>query len=184
LKNLFFVLFLIFGACSTTGLKKTILDSSGEKPKWVNSSKVVYFENDKILYRGSYTIKGNERVDACYDLAKLNSKEMLVSEIQTEIKGVIDNSIYGLSEQAEVVLGKSRSVEFAGTISGFRVTEQYFERYSVAEKERVDCYVLSEITKTDYNKTKSLIIDKVQEADPKIKEAIRNKHVDFFSNSN
>lgn len=167
-------------SCSTTG-SKVVTDSSGDKPSWAKSSKISWEENNKVFIRGTSTVRGNERVDACYDLAKLDAKEALVSEIQSDIKGVLDNSIQSISENAEVVLGKSRTSEFEGKIMGQRFSERYFERAIVSDNERVECQLLSEISQKDYDRMKRLIVDKVQEVDPKIKEAIKQKHIDFFA---
>jgi len=167
-------------SCSTTGTKR-ITDSSGDKPSWAKSSKISWEEDNKIFIRGTANIRGNERVDGCYDLANLNAKEALVSEIQSYIKGVLDNSVQSISENAEVVLGKSRTSDFEGKIMGQRFIERYFERSIIGDAERVECQLLSEISQKDYDRMKRLIIDKVQEVDPKIKEAIKQKHIDFFS---
>jgi len=171
---------LVIASCSTTGSKR-ITDSSGDKPSWAGSSRISWEENNKVFIRGTATVKGNERVDGCYDLAKLDAKEALVSEIQSYIKGILDNSIQSISENAEVVLGKSRTAEFEGKIMGLRFAERYFERAIVSDNERVECQLLSEISQKDYDRMKRLIVDKVQEVDPKIKEAIKQKHIDFFS---
>jgi len=171
---------LAIASCSTTGARK-ITDSSGDKPSWVKSSKIGWEENNKVFTRGTSTVKGDQRVDACYDLARLEAREALVSEIQVYIKGIIDNHFQSMSENAEILLSKSRTSEFAGQVSGLRMSERYFERYIVSDNERVECQVLSEISMKDYDRTKRLIVDKIQEADPKIKEAIKQKHIDFFA---
>ena len=167
-------------ACSSTGPKKVVLDSSGKKPDWVEGSKIVWADGDSVYFKSKYTVKENERINGCFDLAKLDSKEALVSEIQNDIKGTIDQAQMSISNDAELVLGKSRSSEFAGRVQGFRFPEQYSERYQIGDLQEQSCYVLGQISKADYNKTKNFIIHKIQEVDPAIKAQITQKHVDFF----
>jgi hypothetical protein len=125
-------------------------------------------------------IRGNERLSACFDLARLNARSELVSEIQANIKGVLDTHEATLSENAEIILSKSRTEEFGGKISGLRFVEDYSVRYRIGEDERVTCHVLAEIAKDDYTRLKRLILTKVEEADPRLKEQIVNKAIDFF----
>ena len=73
------------------------------------------------------------------------------------------------------------SGKWEGTIYGFKVTEQYFERYLINGVERIDCYILTELTKQDYDKTKRSVVDKIVPEDPRIKEDIAKKQIDFFS---
>ena len=130
--------------------------------------------------RTSHSIKGNERISGCYDLARLDSKELLLSEITNEVRGRIDNASQSLSENAEVILGKVRVSEFAGKIGGLRFTDEYFERYFVANTERVDCYVIGEISVADYTKLQNEVVNRVVAADPKLKEAITNGQIEVI----
>ena len=41
--------------------------------------------------------------------------------------------------------------------------------------------MLSGIKNADYNRIKREVVDRIIAIDPKIKEAVRNKHVDFFT---
>jgi hypothetical protein len=166
--------------CVTTN-SRVVLDKSPTKPTWVDSSKISWSENGKIFFKSSHTIRGNERIDGCYSLAQLDAKENLLSEISNDVKGTLDNAQENISEDAEAILGKVRSGEYAGKIQGLKFAEQYFERYKIEENERIECFLLSEITTADYSKTKKSVINKVLAADPRIKEAITKKHVNFFS---
>ncbi|MGK5087857.1 hypothetical protein WDW86_09885 [Bdellovibrionota bacterium FG-2] len=133
-----------------------------------------------IFIKASHTVRGDERVDACFDLVKLDGKEALVSEIQNQMKGQLDHHIGSINESAETVLGKSRSSEFTGKISGMKFTEQYFERYRIGPTERIDCHSLAEVKQADYDAIKRSILEKVESADPRIKEAIAQKQINFF----
>lgn len=176
--------FLLMGCASVKDLQqRRFLDSTthaDNPPTWVTETKVAWEEKEKILIRSTYSVKGNERVNGCYDLAKLDSKENLLSEISNDVRGTLDNAQQSISEDAEVILGKVRSGEFSGRISGLRFTDQYFERYTVGQTERVDCHTLSELKLSDYNRLKRMIVDRVAEVDPKLKEAITKKQIDFF----
>ena len=78
-------------------------------PQWVKSTKVIWNENDKIQLRTEHQVRGDERVNGCFDLARLDASENVLTEIADDVKGTIDNSQTSVSENAEVVLGKARS---------------------------------------------------------------------------
>lgn len=173
---------LMITACSSTGPRKIILDqSSNNKPAWTNSNKLAWQEEDHIYLRAIHTIKNNERINGCMDLAKLDAKENLISEIKNDIKGSIDNAQQSINVDAEVVLGKVRSSEFQGSISGLRFVEFYWEKYQMGNDEQVTtCHVLSQIKEKDYVKTKKAVLNNVIAIEPRIKEAISRKQIDFF----
>lgn len=178
---------MLAGCASTTGNKvgRVFIDSPNHKdssPEWTQKQKVSWESGNEIYFRAAHTINGNERISACYDLAKLDAKEVLLTELASEVRGRIDNANTSLSESAEVVLGKVRSEEYAGRIVGLKTDETWFERYKIGDDERVDCFILSKIRKSDYDKVKRQVVDKVVEADPRIKEAIAKKQIEFFDN--
>ena len=171
----------VLSACSSTStVKRVVLDESEQKPSWVSQNKLVWDEGNKTYFKASQQVRGTERLSGCHDLAKLNGKSALISEIQDSIKGVLDSHEATLNENAEILLSKSRSSEFCGKIQGLRFTEEYFVRYAIGGEERIDCYDLAELSKDDYNKIKRSILYNIEEADPRIKEAIAQKHLDFF----
>ena len=97
------------------------------------------------------------------------------------MKGSIDNAQESLKVDAEIVMGKVRSSEFSGSISGLRFVESYWEKYQMANGEvATTCYVLSQIQEKDYIKTKRAVVENVISIDPRIKEAVRRKHIEFF----
>ncbi len=169
-------------ACSSGGeIKKVVIDESEQKPAWVGNSRTAWEESGKIYLKSSQQIRGNERLSGCYDLARMNAKTLLISEIQESIKGVLDTNEASLSENAEIVLSKSRSSEFSAAVAGVRFSAEYFARYRIDDEERIDCHVLSEISKQDHTRLKRMVLSKVVEADPKVKEQIQKKHLDFFN---
>ena len=170
----------VIASCSTTKTK-TLIDSFGDKPSWAKSSNARWEENNEVFIRATSTVKGNEKVDDCYELAKLNVKEVLISELQNSIKGTINDTFQSMSASTEIILGESKTSEFAGQIKGLKFTEKYFEKSLMDGAERIECQILSEITQKDYDKMKHLIVNKVQEVDPTIKEAVKQKNIDFFA---
>ena len=152
-------------------------------PAWVKSTKTSWAEADKVFINAGHSIRGDERVDACFDLARFDAKELILSEIANDVKGSLDNATQSISENAEVILGKVRSGEFSGKLTGLRFLEQYYERYAIGETERVDCHTLASISKADYDHVKQSVLYKLVEADPRLKEAITNKQVNFFKGS-
>lgn len=173
---------LALTGCSTPAeLKKIVLDESpGSAPAWVTDSKTAWEADGILNVRATQQIRGNERLSGCYDLARLNAKTLIVTEIQEEIRGLLTTHEASISENAEIVLSKSRSAEFNARAQGVRSVGEHFVRYRIGEEERIDCHVLSNISKDDYNRLKRAILYKVEEADPKLKEQIRQKHIDFF----
>ena len=161
---------------------KVVLNtSSPNKPDWVDDAKISWKKDKKIYFKGEYTVRGNERTNACLDLAKLNVKESLITEIQEELKGAVDNASDSIREDAEIILNKSRSSQYRGAISGLRFTSSYWERYELATHEQKNsCYVLASISESDYLKTKRNVVNKITRANPKLKEAVLKKQVNFF----
>jgi len=179
---LLFTIPVILSACASLTDKKFILDTSGPTPSWVKDSKVVWQDGSKTFIKSQYTVNGTERVNGCYTLAKLGLEETLATEILAEVKGTIDASEVSLSNDSGIILAKSRSSEYQGSIKGLRVKEQYDERYRVGSNlEKQRCYVLASIDKQDYLRTKQSIVNKISEAAPEIKEAIIKKQLNFFN---
>ena len=186
MRYLTILLFLVLSACASQQAMESrrFLDSTTHQdhaPEWVLSTQATWEKGGKVFFKTSYTIRGDERLNGCYDLARLDSKEALLSEIANDVKGSIDNAQQSLSENAETVLGKVRSGEFEGRITGLRFSKQYFERYTIGDTERIDCHVLGEITEADYNRIKRAVVQRVAEVDPRLKEAIAKKQIQFFN---
>lgn len=176
--------------CGGAKVKRDVIDASGDEPRWAKASKQSWMDEDggKVYVRARHEVRGDQRVDACFDLVRLDARENLLSEIATDVRGRIDNAQQSISENAEVVLSKARSSEFKGRVVGFKFPEQYFERYrlpgdSGASVERIECFVLAEISRDDYNRIKREVVEQIVEVDPRIKEAIARKQIDFFSAS-
>lgn len=191
-KITFIGLMLILAGCATSHTKSSIagrvfIDSTSHEdnpPEWVKNSKMGWEDGNYVFVKSSHTINGSERINGCFDLAKLNTKEAVITEIASDIKGRIDNAQTSISENSETILGKVRTEEYQGRVVGLAFKEQYFERYSTADVERQDCHVLAAIKKSDYDRLKRAIVDKIVEVDPEIKKAIQSKQIDFFSSRN
>jgi len=176
---------LSFMASCASGpqLRRVFVDSTSHRddlPDWAKSTQTSWEKDGKIFVMATNNVRGTDRVDGCYDLARLNAKEQILSEIANDVRGRLDNAQQSISESAEVVLGKVRSGEFEGRLTGLRFSQAYYERYMLGETEKISCYVLSEIKQSDYDQVKRSVVDKVVAVDPKIKEAILSKQVDFF----
>jgi hypothetical protein len=184
----FLTLAWFFSACATRSpMGRIFLDSSTHEdsaPDWARQTRLIWEKDGKIFLRGFHTVRGDERVNGCYDLVKLDVKETILSEIANNVKGSLDNAQQSISENAEGVLGKVRSGEFEGQIQGLRFTDEYFERYAVAGVERVDCHIFAEMKQVDYERVKKAVIEKVVAVDPRLKEAITKKQVQFFHKEN
>lgn len=172
----------VLTAC-TGGPKKEVLEvgQSNGKPNWVNSTKISWNEGDQVFFRTQYTIRGSERINGCYQLAKLETKETLLREISEDIKGQIDNAQQSISEDAEIVLNQSRTGEYRGKVTGLRFLEQYHERYRIDGTERIDCFILGSIRVQDYESIRRAVVYKMAEVDPGLRQALNQRQVDFFS---
>lgn len=174
------LLFLFASACASPS-RKVVDQDHMAKPEWVQSPKVSWVEGDQVMFRSQYTIRGDERLNGCYQLVKLDSKETLLREISEDIRGQIDNAQQGISENTELVLSQVRTAEFSGKVTGMKFVEQFDERYVTNGVERIDCFVLSGISKLDYDKVKRRILYKIADTDPDVKKAISKRAVKFFS---
>ncbi|NJM09850.1 MAG: hypothetical protein HC883_02860 [Bdellovibrionaceae bacterium] len=172
---------MAISACATTQRKAVIEGGSqGGQPSWVNSTKITWEDAGQVFFRTQYTIRGDERVNGCYQLAKLEGKETLLREISEELRGQIDNAQQSISENAEIILNQSRASEFGGRVTGLRYLEQYHERYKVEGTERVDCYLLGSIKKIDYENIRRAVVYKLAEVDPGLRQAINKRQINFF----
>ena len=155
-----------------------------QRPAWVADPKVTWTEGDQVFFKTQYSVRGDERLNGCYQLAKLESKETLLREIAEEIRGRIDNAQQSISENAEILLNQSRTSEFQGRVTGVRNLEQYNERTLLNGEERIDCFLLSAIRNSDYESVRRAVVTRVVGADPKLKETLNQRQVDFYSPRN
>jgi len=172
----------VLGGCATSA-SRVFLDStthSDSPPSWAEGTQMVWEDGDTIHLKASHTVRGDERVNGCFDLARLDAKEQLITEIATDVRGSLDSAQQSISENAELVLGKVRSGAYDGRITGLRFAEEYYERYRVGATERVDCHVLGAIGRADYAQVKRNVVERIVAADPRLKEAVTQKQIDFF----
>jgi len=97
---------------------RTVVEADPNKPSWVSSSKISWVDGDQIFFHTQYSVRGDERVNGCFQLAKLDSKETLIREIAEDIRGQIDNAQQGISENTELLLSQVRSSEYSGKVVG------------------------------------------------------------------
>lgn len=175
--------------CSSNGVKeqaKTVLERSTKEnslPNWVSDSKVNWVKEDKIFYKSQYSIRGDQRINACFDLARAEAKEKLIDEIKTNFKGETNSYIQGASELDNQELNKMFVSSVNSIISGFRLSETAYERYSIGNTERVDCFVLYEMTTKDLNDLKIRMQTRGSTVNKEIQKAIDERGVSFLTNS-
>ncbi len=176
------ILLVAVSSCSSRPIGKTILDTSTpNKPDWVDSDKLSWKEDKNIFFKGTYAVRGDERANGCIDLAKLNAKEAVITEIQEELKGALDSAQDSIRADAEIILTNSRSARYQGVISGLRFTSSYWEKYALINyDQRISCFILGRISEAEFRKTKNNILNKITRANPKLKEAIAKKQINFF----
>ncbi|MCB0342636.1 MAG: hypothetical protein H6626_01890 [Pseudobdellovibrionaceae bacterium] len=179
---LLLTLSLVFAGCATPK-GRVVLDRATDRgrPDWVASTKMSWVEGDSYKFVARHTIRGDERVAGCYQLAQLDTKQVVLSQISDDVRGLIDNAQQSLMEDSESLLSLVRSSKFSGTITGLRMEESYYERYVIGDQERVDCFVLASIEKAQYNITRQRVLHKIVEVDPRLKDAILEKQKAFLT---
>jgi len=177
---------ILFQGCQhtapTLNLEKRILDQSYEdKPDWIKKTDVTWTEGSFIYYKNTFTVRGDQRVNACYELARLGLYESLISEIGSEIKAENNLASEGTLESESDLINKSVSENLSGYLKGVKVKSKAFERYVVKDNERVDCHLLTEISKSDYEKMKNRIGQEILSVSAEVTQALREKQKRFFS---
>ncbi len=171
----------LLSSCASSGTRsRVVIDASGARPDWVDSSRVRTEADDRVRIRGRHTVRGNERVSACLELAILDAQSELMRGIASDFRVRIEEATQGVSEAAEQVLSQTRVSESRGQLRGFRRSEEYTERYLAGDQERIDCYVLAELSSADFASLKRSLGERVIAADPRVKEAILQNQVDFL----
>ena len=177
-------LLLLAGCSHGPGYKresKTILDRSYEEmPAWLSQQDLSWKDGDKVFYKNAYTVRGDQRVNACYDLARLGLFETILAEVRSELKAANDLASEGANENEDALLTKSLSETLAGTLRGIKIKSRAFERYEINQIERIDCHVLSEISERDYQKIKNEVVKAKTSVSDSVTEAVREKQKDFF----
>lgn len=178
---------LSFTGCATgpesvSGTAKRVLDRSyDEKPDWLTNQDVSWKDSGLVFYKSTYTVRGDQRINACYDLARLGLFETVLTEVRSELKASNDLASEGTSENEDSLLVKSLSETLQGTLKGVRVKSKAFERYEINEVERVDCHILTEISEKDYLKIKNEIKTAQTSVTEDVAQAVRGKQKRFFS---
>jgi hypothetical protein len=176
---------VVLSACSSTlPLDARIwLDSSNHSetvPAWSRGPNEVWESNGKVFVRASETVSGDERVDTCFESAQTGSHGEVLVALARELRATLATAALQLNENAESLLAKVGSGEFSGRVPGLRHTEKYFERYRISEMERIDCHVLGEMTRQDFDRSKRAILDRLQKVDSRLREIVARGQVRFF----
>lgn len=163
--------------------EKVILDQSyDKKPEWIQKQEVTWTEGKNIYYKNSYTIRGDQRINACYELARLSLYENIVSEIGSKFKAENNLASEGTLESENDLITKSVTENVSGYLKGIRIKSRGFERYSLKENERVDCHILTEISQSDYEKMKNRINQEIISVSADVAQQVRDKQKRFFAN--
>lgn len=170
-------------SCSSatlSGLERRVIDSSGPRPEWALGSKAVLEEGEILSFRSQSTVRGDERIGSCFDLSRLQVQERILTEIQSTLRGVLNQAQTSPSEAVELLLTKSLSSEFSGRIRGVRTTDEYFERYRIGDSERIECYTLNQIRKSEFDQIRQALVSQMVAADPAVKAALSEGQSTFF----
>ena len=178
--------FLVLNGCANmvpTAMTKVIIDKSysSGRPDWMENQKDSWEEKESVYFKTTYTIRGDQRVNACYDLARLSVHESVLAEVKSDIRAENNLASEGLSENEDQMITKSLTESLKGTISGLNVQSKVFERYVINHTERIDCSVLTSMKKTDYEKAKRNSAQAVLSVHAKVAEVVREKQQRFFA---
>ena len=176
---------LILNGCANmvpASMTKMIVDKSysNHRPDWMDNQKESWEENDSIYFKTTYTIRGDQRMNVCYDLARLSVHETVLAEIKSDIRAENNLASEGLSENEDQMITKSLTESLKGTISGLNIQSKMFERYVINSTERIDCSILTSIKKSDYAKVKRNSAQVVLSVRAKVADAVREKQQRFF----
>lgn len=173
--------------CSTNSKiaekRRQVIDNTyhGENlPEWTRDGKSSWDDGKNVVFKAEHTIRGDQRVNACFDLAKMDLKENVVTEISANIKGEINLASEGISEASETALTKSFTQQIEVNISGLKHKEQLFERYLNGDTERVDCFVMATMTHHDYEMLKTNVLQKAARSNSELAEILRKRQSEFF----
>lgn len=155
-----------------------------ELPEWTSNSETSWSKNDDILLKGQFTLKGHQRVSACYDLAKSDARENLVSEMSVNFQSEINSYTQGISAEENIELNKMFLSQAKSKITGLRVSEIAFERVLVNSEERINCFVLLSISKRSYQENLTSAKSEVSKVNAEIIEKMKSRGLTFFSTDN
>ena len=173
---------VLITGCSSLQTERKVIDSNASgRPAWAKVTTLSWTEGDQINIRSQYTIRGDQRINSCYDLARVDLKESLLTSLKDDITGELNLAGEGLSEGADPLLTKSFRSEFKGRLQGLGVAEQYYERYVIADVERIDCFVLSKMKNSDYQKLKSSLLTNLIQVSEDVARAVRERQKNFFA---
>ncbi len=187
---------ILMAACSSnstkegTGLNGTsrvLLDNSmkgKEMPDWTQTTKVSWQDGDAYIFKGVYTVRGDQRVNGCYDLSTMEIQQRILSDIENSLRIEMNLANEGISENTDAMITKSIQSNMAGKIRGLRITDHAFERYRVLNNERVDCFVLGQMKSTDYQTLRSSVLSQMTSASPEVAAIVRKRQADFFKDKN
>lgn len=175
------------GASKSSGsegkLSREWIDSSTHKnqpPAWVDDSRLVWKQPDKIFFRSVHTVRAQEGEARCFGLAQRESQETFLTEIASDIRGTLDTASLHLNSKAEAILTKLTSGETESAPPKLKTVEKYFEKYRMGAEERMDCHLLSEVATKQYEHFEAGVLSSLEREDPAFKTAIDRGKVRFF----
>ena len=180
--------------CASSGSKasghlvdRRVIETSyqqDQQPAWLRDSRTSWDEGEQHVIRSSYTLSGNRRVNGCFDLAKTEGKEALVSEVANDIKGELVRASQGTDENVDEGITKTWIEKYQGDTRGLRFTEQAYERSVTNDVERIECFVLGRIKNSDYAQIRARILSNVVRSDDRIKKMLVDRQASMLEPEN
>jgi hypothetical protein len=149
-------------------------------PDWVKSTKVSWEDKERIYFKSNFTVTGGQRVNGCLDLAKIELNEVLLSSVKNSMKAEINLANQGIDEGLDPMITKSIQSSLEGEIRGLRPEETVFQRYKIEDTERIDCFVLASLSKSDYARLKQGSFQRLVSVSDEVKAAVQKRQEEFF----
>jgi len=182
----------LLAGCATTNFaedkaaekRRVVIDNTYHRPAlpdWTRDGKLSWEEKDVIVFKAQHTVRGDQRVDSCFDLAKMDLKENLVTEISSNLRGEINLASEGMSEASETAITKSFTQQLEADIAGLKLSEQLFERYLNADIERIDCFVMGKMTRRDYEALRMRVLQNTAKSNSELAQILKHRQLNFFN---
>lgn len=150
------------------------LGGRDETPEWADGSKVMWEEDQNVLFTNNVRMDGNARPSACMKAAALNAKVEMLKYIKQNItsSGQFDDSSFDSDPAFESLTAFLSQ----GSISGASVKEQYWEKSVESNAEgarvlRLSCSALVSVKKSQLAKQLREATTAKRSGDPAIRDA-------------
>lgn len=182
-------LFLSLASC-TTGTKSvsekiTLEKSTGKNdlPDWTEKPQNSWSMDDTYFFKSSYSVRGDQRVNACYDLAKAEARENILTEFKSFFSSEINGYTQGLNETDAQELNKMFVTSVKSHLYGLKLSESVHERYIIQNSEKIQCHVLLTMNKESLLKNIQTALSNGTKINGEVAKQMKDRAVKFFDSN-